>query len=341
MSSSNIAIIGGGSLGTALAVNLSKKHGVNLYLRSVEDASKTALSRQNDHYLPGFKLADNVVVTSDLSEAVRGVDMILIATPVSAFESILAAVEPLRAKAPVIWGCKGCCRESGAPLSEIAAKLLGKDAIFGVLSGPGFSEGLAAGDPTALVVATNTNRKETLKIASSLSNNSLRVYANNDLEGVQICGAIKNVYAIAAGIIEGCGWGPNTRAAMMARAVSEIKLYLGKHKVKKSTLMGLSGFGDIYLTCGSKQSRNYQVGLALAEGKTLDEVLSQLGHVAEGVSTTRFILKRAESFGLEMPIVTAVHSILEGSHTPQQCATALMAREIKHEIRGLERKTSV
>ena len=213
----------------------------------------------------------------------------------------------------------------------IAAELLAEDTIYGVVSGPSFAEGLALGDPTALVVATNSGREETLALAEALSNDSLRVYANSDLVGVQICGAIKNVYAIAAGIIDGCGWGVNTRAAMMTRSIAEAKIFLKAHMAKRSTLMGLSGFGDFYLTCGSRQSRNYQVGIALASGTPLAAVLENLGHVAEGVQTARLICHRAETLGIEMPIARAVNEILDGLKSPRDCAAALMARDIKHE----------
>jgi glycerol-3-phosphate dehydrogenase (NAD(P)+) len=151
---------------------------------------------------------------------------------------------------------------------------------------------------------------------------------------VQVCGAIKNVYAIAAGVIDGCGWSENTRAAMLTRAVAEAGLYLKKHKGKRSTLMGLSGFGDLYLTCSSRMSRNYQVGLSLAANIPLSQAVARLGHVAEGVATTRLIHQRASLLGVEMPIVAAVHQILDGGKTPQECAAILMARNITYEKRS-------
>jgi glycerol-3-phosphate dehydrogenase (NAD(P)+) len=216
--------------------------------------------------------------------------------------------------------------------------LLGSKACFGVLSGPSFAQSLADNDPTAVVVSANKDHQTVLRIAAGLSNKTLRVYANSDLVGVQICGAIKNVYAIAAGVIDGCGWRENTRAAMITRAVAEAKRYLKAHRAKRSTLMGLSGFGDIYLTCGSRSSRNYQVGMALAAGKSLSEALSSIGHVAEGTNTARLMLKRAEILGVEMPLIRAVNDILDGSKTPHECAAALMSRETRHEKASI-RKT--
>lgn len=334
----HIAIIGGGSLGTALAINLSKKLGVTLVLRSPGHAEEIRSTRLNSHYVPGVSIPGSVRITADLRDALAGADLVLVATPVSAFVSVLGQIAAIRRDLPVIWGCKGFSPETGEPLSRTAEEILGAKARFGILSGPSFADGLAANDPTALVVATNGGRETTLGIAEALSNDTLRVYANSDLIGVQICGAIKNVYAIAAGIIDGCGWGVNTRAAMMTRAVAEAKRYLKRHQAKRSTLMGLSGFGDIYLTCGSRISRNYQVGMSLASNTPLATVLENLGHVAEGVHATRLIHRRAAELGVDMPLVAAVSDILDGHKTPRECAAALMARDIKHEKRGRKPK---
>lgn len=336
----NITILGGGAMGTALAINLAKKSQITLVFRSEEDAAKVREGRINQRYLPKAVIPDEVRIESDLAAALAGADLVLIATPVSAFGEMLGQVARIRTDIPVIWGCKGLCPVSGEPLSVAAERILGPDACFGVLSGPSFAEGLAANDPTAVVVSTNKDHRTDLRVASGLSNRTLRVYANSDLVGVQICGAIKNVYAIAAGVIDGCGWRENTRAAMITRAVAEARRYLKAHRSKRSTLMGLSGFGDIYLTCGSRTSRNYQVGIGLAAGTPLETVLGNLGHVAEGVNAARLILKRAALLGVEMPLVEAVNDILDGRKTPQECATALMTREIKHEKAGLKQSVA-
>jgi glycerol-3-phosphate dehydrogenase (NAD(P)+) len=326
-----IAIIGGGALGSSLAINLARRKEIRWVLRSPEDVAEITRTRINLRYLPGFKVPDRVQITTDLAAALEDADLVIIATPAGTFGAVVGAVTAARSDLPVIWGCKGFCPRSGEPLSVIAAEILAPGTIHGVVSGPGFAEGLATGDPTALVVATNAGKAATLALAEGLSNDALRVYANSDLVGVQICGAIKNVYAIAAGIIDGCGWGVNTRAAMMTRAIAETKTFLKIHKAKRSTLMGLSGFGDLYLTCGSRQSRNYQVGMGLASGTSLASVLENLGHVAEGVQTARLICRRADALGIEMPIVRAVNEILDGLKSPHACAVALMARGIKHE----------
>ncbi len=329
----NVAIIGGGMWGSALAICFAKTLDVTLVVRSPDEAREMAASRTNPRYLPDRTFPDNVRIGADIAGAVAAADLVFIAAPVSAFEAVLETVAATRTDIPVIWGCKGFCPVSGDPLSYIAEKILGPDACYGVFSGPSFAEGIAQNDPTAVVVATNRGQHETLEIARILSNSTLRIYANNDLVGVQICGAIKNVYAIAAGIIDGCGWGDNTRAAMMTRAVAEARHYLKKHKSKRSTLMGLAGFGDIYLTCGSRHSRNYQVGMSLAAGQPIGEILANLGHVAEGVPVTRLICQRAALLGLEMPIVTAVSQVIDGLQSPRDCAGALMARDIRHEKR--------
>ncbi|MES2474362.1 MAG: NAD(P)H-dependent glycerol-3-phosphate dehydrogenase [Verrucomicrobiota bacterium] len=326
-----IAIIGGGALGSSLAINLSRNKQIRWVVRSADDAAEINRTRINARYLPNLRIPDEVQVTTDLASALEDADLAIIATPASTFAAVVGAVAKARHDLPVIWGCKGFCPVSGEPLSVMAAEILAPGTTYGVISGPGFAEGLAAGDPTALVVATHSGNEATLAIAEALSNDSLRVYANSDLVGVQICGAIKNVYAIASGIIDGCGWGVNTRAAMMTRAVAESKTFLKAHQAKRSTLMGLSGFGDLFLTCGSRLSRNYQVGMGLASGTSLANVLENLGHVAEGVQTARLICQRAETLGIEMPLVCAVNEILDGLKSPRECAVALMARDIKHE----------
>jgi len=326
-----ITIIGGGAMGTALAVNLSKKLCVTLVLRSAEEAAEISRTRLNSRYLPSTPLPDGISVTADLAAALKECDLVLIASPVSAFESVLKSVAGLRAEIPLIWACKGFNPISGEPLSISAAEILGPNACFGILSGPSFAEGLAENDPTAVVVATNSRQGITLSIAEAMNNDTLRVYANSDLVGVQICGAIKNVYAIAAGVIDGCGWGVNTRAAMLTRAVAEAKRYLDRHPSEPATLIGLSGFGDIYLTCGSRLSRNYQVGMGLAANLPLAKVLENLGHVAEGVNTTRLIHRKALELKVNMPIIAAMNEVLDGQKTPRECVVALMAREIGYE----------
>jgi glycerol-3-phosphate dehydrogenase (NAD(P)+) len=332
----NIAIIGGGAMGTALAINLSKKQVVTLVVRSERQLAELTLERTNSRYFPGARIPDAVRIEASMEIALRDADLALVATPVSAFSQVLDAVVSVRPDVPVLWACKGFCPHNGEPLSVQVESRLAPGTVFGALSGPSFAEGLAANDPTALVVATRSSREISLSLAESLSNQTLRVYANDDLVGVQICGAIKNVYAIAAGVIDGCGWGANTRAAMMTRAVAEAERYLRFHRAQPSTLMGLSGFGDIYLTCGSRISRNYQVGLALATGVSLDQALRDLGHVAEGVHTTRLVQRRAVELGLEMPLVAAVSDVLDGRKTPRECAAALMGRDIGYESRNPE-----
>jgi glycerol-3-phosphate dehydrogenase (NAD(P)+) len=252
----NVVIIGGGAWGTAMAINLSRKSNIVLVVRSAAEAEKIQRSRENVRYLPGMQMPAGIRVTADLNEALLQAQIVIVATPVSGFESVVTAVAEIRRDLPVIWGCKGICPHSGEPLSVMAESILGRDSCFGVVSGPCFASGLAEQHPTALVVATNSDKLATLSIARGLSHDFLRVYANSDLVGVQICGAVKNIYAIAAGVIDGSGWSENTRAAMLTRAVAETRLYLKKHQSKRSTLMGLSGFGDLYLTCGSRRSRN-------------------------------------------------------------------------------------
>ena len=327
-------------MGTALAINLSKKSAVTLLFRSDEEADNVRERRINRRYLPNAKIPEEVLVSAAREEALVAADLVLIASPVSAFEEVITSVAEVRGDIPVIWSCKGMCPFTGELLSVSAERLLGAKACFGVLSGPSFAQNLADNEPTAVVVATNRDHQTVMRIAAGLSNNTLRVYANSDLVGVQICGAIKNVYAIAAGVIDGCGWRENTRAAMITRAVAEAKRYLQAHHSKRSTLMGLSGFGDIYLTCGSRTSRNYQVGMALAEGKSLSEALSSIGHVAEGTNTARLILKRAGILGVDMPLIRAVNDILDGTKTPHECAAALMSRETRNESSSI-RKTVV
>jgi glycerol-3-phosphate dehydrogenase (NAD(P)+) len=231
---------------------------------------------------------------------------------------------------PLVWVCKGFEAGSGKLPHEVVAEVLGSDAVCGALSGPSFAEEVASGQPTAVALAAN-DHEFAIQAARQLHGRRLRVYANDDLVGVEVGGAVKNVLAIATGVCDGLGLGLNSRAALMTRGLAEIArlgVALGAHR---DTFMGLAGMGDLILTCTGDLSRNRRVGLGLAQGKPLSQILDELGHVAEGVPTSREVDRLASDLGIDMPISAAVAALLDGRLSAPEALERLMARDPREE----------
>ena len=287
--------------------------------------------RVNRRYLPDVALPDTLQLTSDLDAAVRQAherqDLVIIGTPMAALDSMLRA---LPADMPVLWLCKGFEKGSGRLGHEIADALrpTGRQ---GVLSGPSFAQEVALAQPTALVAATNDPSLAEQAVAVFHSD-SLRVYTSPDPVGVEVGGAVKNVLAIATGIADGLALGLNARAALITRGLAEMTRLGVALGAQAETFMGLSGLGDLVLTATGHLSRNRTVGLKLAEGKTLDDILRELGHVAEGVYSAATVLARARSLGIDMPITESVVAVIEGRLSPGQAVNKLMAREARSEL---------
>jgi glycerol-3-phosphate dehydrogenase (NAD(P)+) len=333
--SANVAVLGGGAWGTAFAIHVATRtHArprVTLYMRNAADARATLAVRENRRYLPGITLPAGVEITSNLTK-VRA-DLLFAATPVAELTTLRASLAQAGVLGPIISLSKGFVE---AP-SRAAAWVLPHQALaadwplpVGTVSGPTFAVEVARGLPTALVVAT-TDAALTRDVADLLRGETLRAYASDDLTGVEVGAAVKNVLAIAAGASDGLGFGDNARAALVTRGLAESGRLSAALGGRRETLMGLAGLGDLVLTCTGNLSRNRRVGLALAGGQPLAAILAEIGHVAEGVTATRAARQLALHHGVDMPIVDAVHRVLYEGVAPRDAVLTLLAREPREE----------
>ena len=323
-----ISVIGAGAWGTALALIAGRRHHVTLHARTTEQVEALRGMRENVRYLPGFALPAAISLTSDLAEAADDAELIILATPVAGLRATCTALATLRPR-QVVSVCKGLELDTGLlPHQVIAATMPGVPAA--TLSGPSFASEVAAGLPVALTAAS-ADEVLAERIVHTLHGGAVRVYRSADIVGVEVGGAVKNVMALAAGISDGLDLGANARAALLTRGLSEmmrIGVALGG---SAETLMGLTGVGDLILTCTGGLSRNRRVGLGLGRGETLDAALAALGHVAEGVPCARAVRAIAEERGVEMPITTAVSAILFDGLAPREALVHLLARAPRHE----------
>ncbi len=323
-----ISVLGTGAWGTAIAASLAGRHEVLLWGRDAEQCRAIAAERRNHLYLPEIELPRALRVEADLDAALTQAELLLLAVPTAALRELLVRVAP-RAL-PLLWLCKGFEPDSAELPHQIAAKTLAPGARYGVLSGPSFALEVARGLPTALTLAS-TEPSFCESTARALHAARLRVYFSTDVVGVEIGGAVKNVMAIATGIADGLGLGANARAALITRGLAEITRLGVRLGGRSDTFTGLTGAGDLILTCTGELSRNRSVGLALARGGKLADILHQLGHVAEGVHTAFSVEKCAQAQGVDMPITRAVCAVLAGRATPRDAVEQLLARDPKGE----------
>lgn len=324
----NITIIGAGAWGTALAISLSANHRVTLLARDAAQIEAMRATHRNQRYLPDIALPANIELSADFFAATLAADLAIIAVPIAALRSTLQQLgqspcrpfDKLRMCPGVVWVCKGFEAETSQLPHQVAAEVLPEGFQYGVLSGPSFAQEVARGLPTALTLASG-DEAFARSTAQALHHARLRIYASSDMAGVEVGGAVKNVMAIASGICDGMGLGLNARAALMTRGLAEISRLGLKLGGRSETLYGLSGVGDLMLTCTGDLSRNRQVGLLLAQQHDLSEILHRLGHVAEGVYTVREVHHLAQRLGVAMPICAAVYRILY-EHIP---ATEMIA----------------
>jgi glycerol-3-phosphate dehydrogenase (NAD(P)+) len=325
-------VIGTGAWGTALAVQAAATHSVSLLARSSAQVARMQAEQQNTQYLPGVPLPASLHIGHAAPEHIEqaGANLIILATPMRALREWLVHLQDSRA--PVAWLCKGF-DENGLLGHEIAAQAAPK-LVAGpgcaVLSGPSFAQEVARQQPTALVAASS-NAALRAALVEAFHGKALRVYANDDIVGVEVGGAVKNVLAIATGLCDGLALGLNARAALITRGLAEMTRLGIALGAKAETFMGLSGLGDLVLTATGALSRNRQVGLLLAHGQSLEQALASLGHVAEGVYTARTALQRATSLGVHMPITQCVVALLDGRLKPQEAVAQLMGREATSE----------
>jgi len=318
----NITVIGAGAWGTALAISLSGHHRVTLWARDAAQIETMRTTRRNQRYLPHGTLPDHLELSADFAAALADADLAIIAVPTGALRATLQKLAQLPsrpagesgARPGVVWVCKGFEAETSLLPHQVVAETLPQGFSCGVLSGPSFAQEVARGLPTALTLAS-VDEAFAQRTAQALHHAHLRIYASSDVIGVEVGGAVKNVMAIAAGICDGLGLGHNARAALLTRGLAEITRLGLKLGGRPETLSGLSGTGDLILTCTGDLSRNRQVGLLLVQQHDLSEILSRLGHVAEGVYTVREVHRLAQRLDVAMPICEAVYRVLY-EHVP-------------------------
>ena len=328
---SRLVVLGAGAWGTALANSYAGSgHQVTLWSIESDHVQQMQTERQNQRYLPGLPLHAKLRISGDFTQACRDAELALIVTPVAGLRPTLARLGAEFPQLPALWACKGFEAGTGKLPHEVADEYLAPGTGRGVLTGPSFADEVARDLPCAITLASTDLEFATHWVAQ-LIHPRLRLYANDDVVGAEIGGAVKNVLAIAAGIADGLGYGLNARAALITRGLAEIARLSEALGGKRETLMGLAGMGDLILTCTGDLSRNRRVGLALAEGRNLPQILEALGHVAEGVLTTETVVQRAHELGVDMPITCAVHEVIQGRLAPRDAVEQLMTREARTE----------
>lgn len=327
-----IVVLGAGAWGTALSVLLARNgYRVRLWGNNPRQLEHLARTRINAPALLDVPLPSSIETHADIREAASAADDLLLAVPSHGFRATLAAIRlDIKTDAAVAWATKGLEPGSGRLLSDAAAEVLGAEAATAVVSGPTFAGEIARGLPAALTVAA---RKPGIAehVAGWLRNERVRVYTSDDVAGVQLGGAIKNVMAIAAGISDGLGFGANARAALITRGLAELTRLGVAMGGRRETFMGLTGAGDLILTCTDNASRNRRVGLGLGQGRRLSEVLADIGQEAEGVATARELFRLAEAQNIEMPITEQVYRVLYEDLPPQAAVEALLKRDPRPE----------
>lgn len=329
---SPVAVLGAGSWGTALAM-LIARNGRRTYLWGHDAAhmANMAHERENIQYLPGIPFPEQLFIREDLQELLTEVDRFLVVVPSHAFHQVISAMKPgIAPGSTLAWATKGFEPGTGKLLGDVVTEELGDTVSPAVVSGPTFAKEVANHLPTALTVAAN-DEAVAEEVADWLRSDRVRVYTSDDMNGVQLGGAIKNVIALAAGISDGLGFGANARAALITRGLVELTRLGEALGGKAETFMGLTGTGDLVLTCTDNQSRNRRVGLGLGQGRSLADILGELGQEAEGVATSKELYQLAQKLGVDMPITEQVYKVIHEHHSPQQAVEALLSRDAKHE----------
>jgi glycerol-3-phosphate dehydrogenase (NAD(P)+) len=325
----NIAILGAGAWGSALAVSLSAAHRVKLWARARVDADAIARTRTS-RYLPEIPIPAAVAVEWNLASALDGAELVLVATSTAGLRETATRLHPLDASPTLAWACKGFETSTGLLPHQVLAEALPMAGRVGALSGPSFALEVARGLPTALVFAS-ADGSFAHATASAINSARLRIYSSDDLPGVELAGAVKNVVAIAAGICDGLALGRNARAALVTRGLAEISRLGVAMGGRAETFTGLAGLGDLVLTCTGDLSRNREVGVRIARGTPLDAILAELGHVAEGVHSARAARAHAHDRGVEMPITEAVCAVLFEGRAPMDAVQQLLTRDPRRE----------
>ena len=330
MQKSTIAMLGAGSFGTALAIHIANcGHDVLLWARDKNHVLNLEKDNCNARYLPDCMFPENIKTVADLDEALHYATEVIIATPSHAFASILGKIK--KPKNGISWITKGIDAVSNRLLSDLVIDKWGDSYPFAVISGPSFAKEVASGLPTALVVAGNS-KQYAHNLISILHNNNIRCYLSKDVVGVQICGAIKNILAIACGISDGLNYGANAKAALITRGLSEMMRLGSALGAKQETFMGLAGIGDLVLTCTDDKSRNRRFGLQIGQGNSANEAIKNIGQVVEGINNVQQVCAIAQDKNIDMPICFEVNAILNHNKSPKDAVLCLMQRPQKDEF---------
>jgi glycerol-3-phosphate dehydrogenase (NAD(P)+) len=340
--SQSVLVLGGGSWGTALAILLANasKRQVKLWVRNQAHSLAMQNTASNEAYLPGIAFPENLSVCD--SDTLIGDDnehtLFLLVVPSHAFR---ASIETLKASldrsgrdlstVTVLWGTKGFDPQTNELLSEVARDILGHQPTLGVVTGPSFAKETANGLPTALVLASE-KEGDAQALAQLFKTNSTRVYPSTDIVGAQLGGAVKNVIAVAAGISDGLGFGANARTALITRGLAELTRFGAALGGKMETFMGLSGMGDLVLSCTDDQSRNRRLGLGVGAGRSAQEVIAEIGQEVEGFNTTKELYKKANALGISMPITEQVYAVLHEGRDPKEAVQLLLSRKTATEL---------
>ena len=331
-SSSNIAVLGAGSWGTALSALMARNgHRVTLWGRDAQTIEAIDRRHENPRYLPGIPLPDNLRASTDLAAAMAGADWVLVVVPSHAFTDTVRQLKPLLpAGAGVAWATKGFEPGSGRFLHEVAGDLLGVDVALAVVTGPSFAKEVTLGLPTAVTVHGDS-ADFVQQVAEALHGPAFRAYTGDDMVGAELGGAMKNVLAVATGVADGMQLGLNARAGLITRGLNEMLRLAAVIGGRPETLMGLAGLGDLVLTATGDLSRNRRLGLALGRGQALADAVREIGQVVESVQTADEVMRQAERHGIDLPISAAVQAVLHGEITPAEGLKQLLAREQKPE----------
>lgn len=318
-----LTVLGGGSFGTAMA-NLSARNGCDtvMWIRDEDTAHKIQHNRVNTRYLPDFKLDDQLVITADLKHAVENRDIILVAIPSHSFRQVLKQIAPMVSSQVVISLTKGIEKDTFFFMSDIIRQEL-PEVPYGVLSGPNLAKEIMQGMPAGTVIASHSEQLRNA-VQNALHSALFRVFASDDVYGVELGGALKNIYAVAMGMGAAYQLGENSKSMLITRALAEMSRFAVKLGANPLTFLGLSGVGDLYATCTSPLSRNYQVGYALGQGKTLEQAVADLGQTAEGINTIIQVRSRAKELDVYMPITNALYEVIFEQGSPLNVALSLM-----------------
>ena len=327
-----LAILGAGSWGTALAIhNQRVGHDVRLWGRDPQLVDEMRASRENPRYMPGHRLDPSIAVTASLADALAGADLVIAAVPSHGMRDVVRRARPHIPRAAIlISATKGLESDSLERMSEVIGEETGRVQPIVALSGPSFALEVVRGLPTAIVAASTTT-DAAARVQDALRGPTFRLYASDDLIGVEFGGSLKNVIAIAAGVVEGLGIGHNAMAALITRGLAEMARLACKEGSRRETLAGLSGLGDLVLTCTGDLSRNRRVGIELGRGRSLSDILSNMRMVAEGIRTTGAALALGARHGVELPLAAQMAAVLDGRATPREAVETLMMRRQRAE----------